>query len=347
MGAMDGGSQALLTALFGGASSLQGDFEAMAAMLAGASRVLVTSHESPDGDAISSTLAVCHVLWAMGKEAVPFNVDPVPHNFTFLPGAARLRRSLDPAESFDVTVVVDCGERHRMGASFPANGWGRQVVVLDHHRTWDAGFPELCVRDPTAAAVGEMVFRLALTVGVATSPELARCCYASLMSDTGSFRYSSTSPTTFRIASHLLTCGVEPWEMTSNIYENDPVERIRLLGRVLETLAVSPCGRLAFLRVDLAMLEGLDNGADLLDGFINYGRRIRGVEVATQLREVGPEAWRVSFRSRGAVNVSELASRFGGGGHHNAAACVMQGAASEIQRSLTEALDAILGGAEA
>ena len=334
---------AILGTLFAGSQELQQDYELLVEHLKQSPRVLVTSHEGPDGDAIGSTLAMCHVLWTLGIDAVPFNVDRVPHNFSFLPGADRFVHALDEEESFDLTILVDCAERHRPGGHFPASGWGTRVAVVDHHQTWDPTFPDVVVRDPSAAAVGEMVFRLALTAKVPIGPELAKCCYAAIMTDTGSFRYNNTSPLTFAIVSSLLTYGVEPWEMTSNIYENDPIERVRLLARVLDTLTVSSCSRLAFICVKRAMMEGIADRPELLDGFINYARRIQGVEVATQIRELEDGDYKVSFRSRGAVNVADLASRFGGGGHHNAAGCRMTGEVEEIQELLADQLDAMLG----
>ena len=321
---------------------LQAEYAAMAEVLRRHQRFVVVAHQSPDGDALGSTLALCHVLWALGKEAIPFNVDPVPFNLEFLRGAERILDRLDPSQRPDCTILMDCAQPERIGAAFPACGWGGEVAVIDHHQTWDPTFAHHYLRDLKAAAVGEMVFRLALLLDAPMTEGMVQCCYVSILSDTGGFRYGKTSPTTFQIASHLIALGADPWEISSSLYENDPVERVRLLAKVLDTLTLGANGRLAFLTVQRTHLDDMQASPELMDGFINYARRIRGVEVATQLTELGPDRYRVSFRSRGKVNVASLAEGFGGGGHHNAAGCTVTGPLSEVQRRLSESLEALL-----
>ncbi len=300
-------------------------------------RFLVTSHTSPDGDAIGSTLSMGLLLEQLGKDVVFYNRDAVPYNFQFLPGADRFVS--DPGdEPYDVTVILDCAEPGRIGEEFPEDAWGETVVVVDHHKTWDSEFADVYVRDVDAAATGELVFRLVLATGARLTLPIAEAIYCCVMTDTGSFRYSNTSRTTFRIAGELIEAGVEPWRMTSHIYESQPRERLDLLAMVLDTLELSHCGRLAFLRVENRMFDATGTGPELTDGFINYARSIRGVEVATQLREHGEDLWRVSFRSRGKVDVSELAAKFGGGGHYNAAGCMIEGTSDDIVEKLSQAL---------
>ncbi|MEO1267478.1 MAG: DHH family phosphoesterase, partial [Myxococcota bacterium] len=259
--------------------ALQTQYEALAELIQTHERFLVVAHEGPDGDAIGSTLGMSHLLWNLGKTVVPFNVDGVPHNLAFLPGSDRVQTELDPADAPEVTLQLDCADAYRVGAEFPAHGWAPTLAILDHHATGEGQGSTLYIKDTSAAAVGEMVVRLAMTLGVPMTLPMAECCYCSLLTDTGSFRYGNTSPTTFQIASVLLEAGVDPWQMTCSIFENDPVERVRLLAKVLETLHVSRCGRLAFLRVDQAMMVATGTSRDMLDGFVNYARRIKGVVV--------------------------------------------------------------------
>lgn len=305
-------------------------------------RFLVVSHASPDGDAIGSTLAMGLLLEKLGREVVFYNQDPAPYNFEFLPGADRLTDSIPDGFEPQVTVVLDCAEPGRVGASFPDEGWGDEVVVIDHHKTWNRDFADFYIRDVAAAATGELVYRVTVRSRAELSEDIAKNLYCCLMTDTGSFRYSNTSRTTFRIAGELIEAGVNPWEMTSHIYESEPKRRMDLLSLVLETLRMSSCGRLAFLRIEDEMFDKTQTGPEFTDGFINYARSIKGVEVATQLLQQGEGEWKISFRSCGMVDVSELASRFGGGGHHNAAGCAMSGESLEIEEKLSQALVDIL-----
>ena len=320
---------------------LEAQIDAFQQLIAEQQHFLVVAHSSPDGDAVGSTLGLAMLLREQGKEVTVYNQDPLPYNFDFLPGAQLWRTDLDDVEAVDVTVLLDCGMPGRIGEKFPSHGWGDQIVVVDHHKTLDEEFADLYVHDPEAAATGEILYRLAIRYGE-VSVDVAKNLYCCVMTDTGSFRYSNTSRTAFRIAGELVEAGVEPWEMSSHIYENQPRERLELLCKVLSTLSVSACGRLAFLRVEKSMMEGLDVDEELTDGFINYARSVRGVEVATQLRDLGDGNWRVSFRSRGKVDVSALAERFGGGGHHNAAGCVIAARPKEIEARLSAALVELL-----
>lgn len=313
---------------------------------------LVVAHTNPDGDAVGSTLAMGLLLEKMGKRVTFYNRDPMPFNFRFLPAATRwvttLPEELDPV---DVMVVLDCAQLHRVGVgeSFPTHGMGAQVVVVDHHKTWDDDFASVYVRDVGAAATGEVIYRIMMRAGVELDAEIAQCLYCCVLTDTGSFRYSSTTPTTFQIASALLGAGIDPWEMTSQIYESQPLERMELLALALATLERSPDGKLASIRLERGMFHEV-LGADFeqtdfvsfTDGFINHARAIEGVEVAAQLFEESVGTWRVSFRSRGHVDVSKLAERCGGGGNRNAAGCTLKGDAGQVEQQLASELAAML-----
>lgn len=311
--------------------------DAVAEVINAASSFLVVSHVHPDGDAVGSTLSMGLVLDRLGKDVVFYNAHEVPYNFRFLPGAERWVNTV-PDRPYDVTIVLDCGEPHRVG-ELPGHAWGDTVMVVDHHKTYDPDFAHVYFQDVSAAATGELVFRLAEHFGV-LDQEIAQNLYCCLLTDTGSFRYSNTSQQTFSMAGSLVAAGVDPWYMTSHIYESQPRERLMLLGRVLNTLEFSPCGRLAFLTIQASDFPP-DTDLSLIDGFINYARSVQGVEVATQLMEAD-DGWRISFRSRGSVDVSALAAQFGGGGHHNAAGCQIEGSAADVRAGLTAALVSML-----
>jgi len=323
---------------------LERQLEAVAESVGDEATCLVASHEEPDGDAMGSTLAMALLLEQLGHEVVRFNQDPVPYNFEFLEGADDVVSEVPADLDVELVVLLDCSTVDRLGEAFPGLGAfdPDTTVIIDHHTTIDRSTGDLYLYDEQAAATGELIYRLAEQTGTTITTPLAECLYCALITDTGSFQYSNTSRTTFRIAGELLDAGVDAWKMTAHLYESEPLERIELLSEVLETLRLSPCGRLAFIRIDRDTIGETDRLAELTDGFINYGRSIRGVEVSTQLREREDESWKVSFRSVGNIDVSRLASAFGGGGHDNAAGCVIEGNPDDIERDLTRALTDIL-----
>ncbi|MFU8804766.1 MAG: DHH family phosphoesterase, partial [Bradymonadaceae bacterium] len=178
--------------LIGTTEELEASLATLVHLIDGHQSFLVVSHASPDGDAVGSTLAMGLLLEALGKDVIFFNRDPIPYNFQFLSGAQKWRTEIDADEKVDVTVVLDCAEKHRIGEDFPSHGWGEKIVVVDHHKTWDPDFAHVYLRDPTAAATGELIYRLAERVGI-LDQAIAENLYCCLMTDTGSFRYSNTS----------------------------------------------------------------------------------------------------------------------------------------------------------
>ncbi len=304
------------------------------ALIAGCRTAIVVSHESPDGDAIGSSLATGLALEAIGLEVTYFNVDPLPANLRFLDTANRYVRTLPDDARFDLTVVLDCSERHRVGKAFPAQGWSERLLVIDHHVTFDPGFAKVFVHDPLAPATAELVYRLVSALGVELTPELARALWVGIATDTGSFRYQSTSAEAMELGMRLLATQMDVWEVSSHVYESQAIERTRLLARVLDTLWVSPSGKLAVLTLSDALLEELDCDASLADGFINHARSIEGVEVAAMFSGSDARGYKVSFRSRGRVDVSALAQTLGGGGHKHAAGCFREETAAVIRAQL-------------
>ena len=308
-----------------------------------ARRVLLTMHRGPDGDALGSALALACALRESGREVVVYNPDELPYNLRFLRGAAEVAKTLPADATFDVTIATDSGSFERLGPDLPPPGRRGVFVNLDHHVTTEP-FGDLNCVDPEAASVGVLAYKIINGLGLAISRDAAECIYASILADTGSFRYSSTDPECLRIAADLLERGVDPWEMTVRIYEQQPLARMKLLAEVLTTLAVQD--RLATITITNEMIARTGTDLDLTDGFINYARSIDGVEVAAAFREPPPgeHAGRVSFRSRGRVDVSAIARSFGGGGHRNAAGCAIEGEEAEVRSRIASEIEQALRG---
>jgi phosphoesterase RecJ-like protein len=312
--------------------------------LRSARRVLLTMHRGPDGDALGSALALAVALGEMGREVVVYNPDELPYNFRFLPGADGVSKALPADAAFDVTVATDAGAFDRLGPDVPQGQKRGTLINLDHHITTEP-FGDINYVDPHAASVGILAYKIIRGLGHPLSADAAQCIYASILADTGCFRYSSTDPECLRVAAELLEAGVDPWEMTVRVYEQQPLARMRLLADVLETLEVH--GKLATITITNEMVARTGTQDDLTDGFINYARSVDGVEVAASFREPagsgdGARTWRVSFRSRGRVNVAAIAQKFGGGGHHNAAGCSIEGDEAAVRARIAEEIERAL-----
>ncbi len=292
--------------------------EQAARVLEEGQRFLVTAHLNPDGDAIGSMLGMVRLLRDNGKSADAYHCDPVPGSYAFLSGADEVFSDPDLVTArYDTLVVLDVGERERIPTTLPKGVDQARVLVIDHHRH-HGDYGDVVWRR-LASAVGEMVIELARFLEWKISEECAECAYTAILSDTGSFRYSSTTSSCLEVASCLVATGVQPWKVASHVYESWPARRMQLLGDILSTLELDCDGRLASLVVERSVLEARGASMDMTEGFVNHGRMIAGVEVSVLFRERAPRRYRLSFRSRGKIDVGAIAHELGGGGHHNAA----------------------------
>jgi phosphoesterase RecJ-like protein len=317
------------------------------AVLRSARRVLCVMHAGPDGDACGSTLGLALALAEQGRDVTLFCATEVPESFRFLHGLERLVHALPAEMRWDATVVCDASAAHRIGPGLPERSRLGTFINLDHHLTND-DFGDLNCVDAHAASVGVIVARLLRSMDHPLSAAVASALYVSVLTDTGSFRYSSTNPEALQVASELVAAGADPWTISSQIYEQQPLARMHLLGEALRSLRVSPDGLFASLVVTERMAAAAAADKRLTDGFINFARSVRGVEVAAQLTEPTTgtsEPWAVSLRSRGHVNVAAVASQFGGGGHHNAAGAKLAGSLDDVLEKLEQAVRRTLAGA--
>ncbi len=299
---------------------------------------LVVAHENPDGDAIGSTLGLALALKDMGKEVIAFNTDGVPDIMGFIPDSDFLTSSITADKQFDVAFVLDSGDITRTGLDVHA--LARQVINIDHHPHSDFG--DICYLDTSASATAVMIYRVLRECRYEISLSVAKSLYLGILSDTGSFRYSSSNPEAFEVSGRLIEIGVDPWEMACSLYESYPPERMRLLGMVLPTLDISSCGRYASVSMLTEFLEKSGATSEHADGFVNYPRAVRGVEVALFFNQKDSETFKVSFRSRGTIDVGSLARNLGGGGHHNAAGATISGTLHSVQQTVYQLLDQIL-----
>jgi phosphoesterase RecJ-like protein len=299
---------------------------------------LVVAHENPDGDAIGSTLGLANALREMGKEVVALNVDGVPQIMQFLPGSAQIVTTLPENKQFDVAFVLDSGDLVRAGV--PVRDRCDTLINIDHHP--HSEFGDICYLDVEASATAVLIDRILRKCDYQMSLEAAKPLYLGILSDTGSFRYSSANPEAFTVAGRLVEMGIDPWEIASCLYESLAPERMKLLGLVLPTLEISECGRYASVAMTEEILKESGASEEHTDGFVNYPRAIRGVEVALFFRQIAADAYKISFRSRGNIDVGAMARELGGGGHHNAAGAKVTGSLEEVRATVSRLLDRLI-----
>jgi len=297
----------------------------------------LTSHARPDGDALGSALGLMHLLDAMGKKVTVGFADVIPMIYRWMPGVERIVPVL-PDESPDAAIVLECDCVARTGfdPTVFAEMAAGLTINIDHHLS-GRPFGDFNWIDPQACAVGAMIYDLAVASGVEISAGMATCLYTAVLTDTGAFTYPSTVATTFALAEHLIQRGADPIGIARKVYYSNPAGKVRALGSALATMTIENGVAWAWITEE----EMVRAGAVVEDceGIVNYLIGIAEVQVAIFLRELPPgDEFRLSLRSRGPIDVADIASRFGGGGHRNASGCTLKGPLDFAIRRVIEEL---------
>ncbi len=301
---------------------------------------LVLSHANPDGDAIGSTLAMGWILDRLGKRYVLLNESGMPERFTWLSASAPLKeRVLRPR--YARVLVLDCGAPDRAGDSLVPLLDRRRTVNIDHH-LGNPMFGDVNWVDPTMSSVGEMVGMLARELGLELTAGLGQAVYLALVSDTGSFSFSNTSPAVLTMAADILRHGLDVGAFNARLQQQSSLSRLKLRARVLDTARLDHGGRTASIVIGLDMFRDTGTGPEDCEGLINAVRNIRGVDVAVSLREEGTDRIKFSLRSWGGTDVRAVAVQFGGGGHRNAAGGAIKGTLTGAREQLLEAVGRML-----
>ncbi|MEO7795912.1 MAG: bifunctional oligoribonuclease/PAP phosphatase NrnA [Thermoanaerobaculia bacterium] len=313
--------------------------ETLTAYIARQKRFLIVSHANPDGDAIGSGLGLARLLRRSGRQAQIWNLHPTPATYRALPDSAGIHSGETPPHGFptdfDCVVVLECPTLDRTGLDETLSAL--PLVNIDHH-LGNSGYGVENWVDTGAAAVAIMVAALARDLGIAIDPESADCLLLGLVSDTGGFRFSNATPEAFEAAAALIREGARPEQVSQWLNESQPEGAVRLLGEMLATLELHAGGRIATVHLTCAMFARAGAAAGDSEGLVDCPRSIAGVEAVVLLRETGPGHWKVSMRSRGAVDVQSVAQRRGGGGHRNAAGCKVEGDLDALELALVTEL---------
>lgn len=295
-------------------------------------RFLITSHVSPDGDAIGSALGLARVIRSLGKGALVWLRDAVPPMLAALPGAARVHAGEEPPagfpERFDAVVVLDCPGLDRTGIEDRLGAL--PLINLDHH-LGNQHFGAVNWVDSAAPSVGELIHRLAAALKLALDADTATLLYLTLVSDTGGFRFSNATPAAFEAAASLVRDGASPIQVSRWLYESQPEGRVRLLAEMLGTLELTAGGRVASVVLTPEMFARAGAADGDAEDLIDAPRSIAGVEAVALFRRRPEGRIRVSLRSRDRISVERIARRYGGGGHKNAAGCTLEGELAAVR----------------
>ena len=281
-------------------------------------RFVVTSHARPDGDGIGSALACGEILRQMGKDAQVVMRDGVPRIYQSLPFADRAIKA-EAVPPNDAVILLECDSTRRaqldgLDACF--------LINIDHHAS-GREFAHLNWIDPNVMATAELVYHLARRACIEIDADIATCLYTALMTDTGSFMFEGTNEHTFTLARELVLAGANPAQCARHIYFGHSTAKMRLLGTALSNLHRE--GPLAWIWVTQEQMQRVGAIEEDCEGLVNYALSMGEVQVAIFFRELPDQRYRVSLRSKGGVNVANVAEHFGGGGHKCASGCSLDG----------------------
>jgi phosphoesterase RecJ-like protein len=301
-------------------------------------RFVISSHSRPDGDSIGSQLAAAYALRALGKQVVVVNADPAPPPLMQFPGVPEIRiapRVDEPPGPDAAAIIMECGDLARTGVA----GLERFFVINIDHHPGNTGYGALNWFDPSAAACAELVYDLVRALNVPLTREIATHIYLAILTDTGSFHYSSISPRTFDICREALEAGVDPVLVARNVYDSNNMGRLKLFGAVLSAMQIDQSGRIAIVYLDHEMARQAGGTYDDTEGLINLPLTVKEIQGVVFFKQSEGDEYRVSMRSKGDIDIGAVAKEFGGGGHKNAAGCTVTGPIDALQKLFIEKIE--------
>ena len=304
---------------------------------------LITSHIDPEPDALGSELALYELVRKLGKKATIINNEKVSEEYSFLEGVELIKTKPEKGAKFDAALVVDCPNPGRTGGVKKRFSGVKFIVNIDHHIS-NENFGDENWVDPHASSTAEMIYLLYKEMKIVISEKMAANIYIAILTDTGSFNYSNTSSLTHHIAGELLEYGINPHTISTQVYKNKKYSDMKLLSKVLSTMALLENGKIAYIVCTKDMLRSTKSMVSATENFVNFATSIKGVIIAIFIREEPDKknCFKISLRSKKDISVNKLAGIFGGGGHKHAAGCLIEGTLSEVKKRLfAKAKDAL------
>lgn len=283
--------------------------------------IFIVSHVQPDGDNIGSILALGLALKKIDKNIVVLKSDTIPSDYLFLPNVDIIQDYSDKLE-IDLLITLDSSDEDRLGKNKVLLEHAKTIINIDHHIS-NTNFGHINIVDSTAAATGELVYKIINRMNISIDKDIGTCIYTAISSDTGSFMYDNTTSETHEIISELLKLGIDKSNININLYQNRSIERTMLFIKALETLNLYFDNKVAVVKVTNKILEDSGSKMEDTEGIVSFIREIRDVEIAILLKEFNENEIKISMRSKKNVDVAAICHNFGGGGHVKAAGCTI------------------------
>jgi len=302
---------------------------------------LITSHINLDGDAIGSELALYFILKKLKKKPIILNQGKLPKVYDFLPGVNKVQYLEDDyidTKSIDVGIALDCSNVKRMGKTYEIFKNIKTIINIDHHAS-NESFGDLNYVDSSVSSVGEIIYELIRFINVDLLDEdISTCLFTSILTDTGSFRYSNVSSRTFKIASDLTSFKIKPHLIAAKIYNRNTYPGLKLLGEALSTLEANNSNYVSWITITRKMLNNTKANDEEIEGIIDVASTLDNNEISILFRETKDNKIKISFRSKGNFDVNKFAGKFNGGGHPNAAGCLCSGKMYKIKDKILSQL---------
>jgi phosphoesterase RecJ-like protein len=308
--------------------------------------VALSTHLNSDGDGCGSEAALARLLTQRGMRVRIVNPTPWPELFRFLLGddvEDATARGPAALQGIDLLLVLDINDVRRLGVlADTVRALEVPIGVIDHHVPGEEPVGHVTYADTTACATGELVFDLARVLGLSITPAVAESLYCAMLTDTGGFRFSNTTPRAHAVAAALLAAGVAPESMYRRIYAQVKPARLHLLREALGTLQIDTEVGLSWISLAHEVVQQTGATTDDVDGLVEHPRSVAGTRLALMFRDLGHGKVKVSFRSTGNVDVQQLAKQLGGGGHVKASGALLVGTLPEVEAAVLAAARAHL-----
>jgi bifunctional oligoribonuclease and PAP phosphatase NrnA len=299
--------------------------------------IAIAGHIRPDGDCVGSQLGLALALKAEGKKVYCWNEDPIPEKYRFL-DRDHLIQKPKAGLNLDCAIATDAASFERLGAVGPCLADRKQLINIDHHES-NTRYGDLNWVSALEPSTGELIFRLLKIAKWPITKQIADCLFTAVSTDTGSFQYSTTRPSTYHVAGELVRRGANLARICDEVYQSYPLSRMRLLRHVFSHFRLTHENQIAYFWLKKADFTRAGAESSDSEGLIDHIRAIAPVEVACVFEEIEPALTRISLRSKSdKVNVNEIAAQFGGGGHPAAAGARIPGSPISAQRKVIAAV---------